>query len=968
MKPKIVALVVGILACASMPALGQQCRYDIGGWGYGPVSVVKVRGNLGLVASGRVLRVVDVSVPAVLRDLGELELSGVIRGIAFTDYGSALVAAGGGGLWIVDLSDPLNPVGADIGLDGSVVAVVVTANYVYAAAQIGSDVATDFRFSIFDLTEPSTPVVVGSLTAEGSVEEMAVGDESVYLAMADRTLFEIDVSVPQQPSHRVFNGAFTGRPGSPVRVTVGDAAVYLSELSSPLEYYTTIYAITPGSLDEIWSSTSMGRFVNDMECVDEKLVLADGLQGAVVLDPSTSPPPVIGTYQDWSNDIADLEMADGFAYLAGEINGLQIIDASDLTELAVIGVLDLDGLYPMMGMALVDHHLVGTSAGNGLTVVDVVDPARPRLVSTKPTLGLGSSVVASGHHAMVAAGDRGVEIIDLAAPENPVLVATIVTDGKAQYVALRGSHLFVFSDVMEVFEISDPSQPNRVATLAVSGFPHLTGERLLLGAGDGLRIINVADPSAPTLLGWYSTDWLGPGARVSGLTAKGDLAYVASWGSGSGGWYGKLHVLDIADPVAATELDSTDVLGPVFDLMAWDEVLTCGTLYEGIFTFDLSDPRHPIQGRTFVPFAPDEHGWLTRMDIHGFLPSGSMAYTGLNGDSDEFSGLRILDFSDPARPRNAGTLSSPTRTTAVATSDELAVTLEYLKGLRVFDLADPETPRELGFLATSTDEVQIEISGDMAYLAGRYVDFRLIDLEPPSQPEVITEWPVRFNAIDLEDGHLFAVEGEALRIFDIAEPSTPVEISSHELESGESIRSIAVDSGTAAVIFRIDIDSMPFTKTRILDVSDLTAPIVSGMITHPGYPRAVAIAGNYVFIVTNHGLWFDPGLGELYIVDISDPMQPVDLAVVTTTFDAGDVTISDNLAFVSEGDRGVLVLDVSNPAAPVEVRRIDTPGTAQKVVVDGRSLLVADGNGGLTTITNRGCRADLPTTPVATDE
>ena len=943
-----------------------DCPYEVGQWGHGPVSAIEVEDNLGLVASGAVLQVVDVSQPVSLRVLGELTLSGVIESVAHAGGDQAVVATGERGLWLVDLSDPELPSGARVqlgGVAGLTNLVAAAGTRAFAVSQTNDGGSAAFRLTILDVSEPMAPVILGSFSREGLAEDIAAAGEMVYLAMEHHELYGIDVRDPQTPRLTTYHGVYTGDRYGKVRVSVFEDVVYFIEtFSYSWEPSTVLHAVAADSLSLLWQKglSYSVFYAVDLESNGETLIIADG-SGLKAIDLTIPERPIVGWYEGWLWDphpITDIELVEEIAFLGLADGGLRTLDITDPSEPFDIGVLDLAGWYPLLSMIRADDYLVAASYSDGLTIVDVEDPLRPRLVAADPSIGSGSGLAISGHHLFVPVQERGVEIIDISLPETPNLIGVISTNGDAVGVAVDGPHLFVSSEVLEVFDITDPALPSPVATLDITGTPHPSRDRLLLGAPDGLRIVDVSDGSSPTVLGWLETEWQGPGSIVNAMASTGDLIFVAAWHQGPLG--GFFHVVDIADPAAPELLASVDMGNPVAGMTIRDGFLTAGVAHQGVFvTFDVSDPRSPRPVGSLAATMPTEENPDDWMDIHGLFDTESITVVGLHEyGGDELTALRMIDMADPAQPKFIGTLPSQGQTTGVAAAEGLAVSTGT--GVRVFDLSDPSDPKSTWIAEGPVLDNQIEIFGDVAYAAAGRSGLRIIDLADPTRPHEIERVRMECRAIDVDAGRLY-VAGRAnpysasdrlLKIFNLADPSHPVEISSYEPTQG--FLEIAVLDGIAVGLSQQ-------TRISVMDVSDPNAPLEIGYAYSDGFPTSVTISGQHVYLTTSaeYGGWPADDLG-LNIIDISDPFHPVEVATVITPGDARDVTVSGDLAYVSDGDNGVLVFDITDPTDPVEVRRIVTPGSAKAVAVEGRTLVVADGAGGLTTLNLSRCPVDGP--------
>jgi len=101
---------------------------------------------------------------------------------------------------------------------------------------------------------------------------------------------------------------------------------------------------------------------------------------------------------------------------------------------------------------------------------------------------------------------------------------------------------------------------------------------------------------------------------------------------------------------------------------------------------------------------------------------------------------------------------------------------------------------------------------------------------------------------------------------------------------------------------------------------------------------AVAVDGRYAYVTEN-----ESDYSVLYVVDVSDPHTPVQMALYDPPDYALDVDTSAGYVYISNMDSGLRVVDVSDPTHPTEVGFYDTPGQALGIAVTGRYAYVADG-------------------------
>jgi hypothetical protein len=82
------------------------------------------------------------------------------------------------------------------------------------------------------------------------------------------------------------------------------------------------------------------------------------------------------------------------------------------------------------------------------------------------------------------------------------------------------------------------------------------------------------------------------------------------------------------------------------------------------------------------------------------------------------------------------------------------------------------------------------------------------------------------------------------------------------------------------------------------------------------------------------------------VIDVSNPLAPVELGSLDTPGDALDVEVAGRLVFVADGTQGLRLIDASNRAAPVEVGSY-TAHPGYSVTAGGGLLYVAAGVSGL---------------------
>lgn len=169
-----------------------------------------------------------------------------------------------------------------------------------------------------------------------------------------------------------------------------------------------------------------------------------------------------------------------------------------------------------------------TADESGLQVIDVSNPADPRIVGNVSTPGPTRLVAMADGFAYVSAGVSGLLIVDLADPNAPHVAGQITLAGPADGVAAAGGIVYVATGLggLQVVDAGNPSAPY---VLGSAASPYATRDVAVDGATayvsclqGGLLVFDVSDPTSPRLLGGVDT----PG-EASGIAVGSSSVLVA---------------------------------------------------------------------------------------------------------------------------------------------------------------------------------------------------------------------------------------------------------------------------------------------------------------------------------------------------------------------------------------------------------------------------------------------------------
>jgi hypothetical protein len=271
----------------------------------------------------------------------------------------------------------------------------------------------------------------------------------------------------------------------------------------------------------------------------------------------------------------DVAVADGFVFAIGR-GELRVL--SNARDGQPVLLARLGGLGNTRQIAVSRRHAFITAREDGLFVVDVREPSRPRLVHHYDTIELATGIAISGDVAAVANRFAGVELIDVSRPAAPRYLSTVRV-GEAQSVVFKGSWLYAGTwseKAVAVIDVRDPEQPRLVKTVPLDGY------------GDGVDVSGNLLAAAT-----------GHHARSKSPPKTGD----AAWGHGHG-----VEFFDLSDPAAPRRVSGLK-FPPFYRLIVdtWGVVLAGGhalvnDAHNGFFLVDVREPMTPrVAGHRQLP-------------------------------------------------------------------------------------------------------------------------------------------------------------------------------------------------------------------------------------------------------------------------------------------------------------------------------------------------------------------------------
>ncbi len=340
--------------------------------------------------------------------------------------------------------------------------------------------------------------------------------------------------------------------------------------------------------------------------------------------------------------------------------------------------------------------------------------------------------------------------------------------------------------------------------------------------------------------------------------------------------------------------------------------------------------------------------WIGSLDTPGpaagVTVDGDLAYVAVvEGVLHQWSGLQIMDISDPANLVLIGSAATPANPNAVAISGTHAFLAESWgwhvgwprPTLEVVDVADPRHPRVVGSVFMAGGGRAVAVSGTYAYVItvqdyGGTCALEVVDVTDPQNPTGVSHTVLPGPAYDLQlaGGYAYiAGHSSGLVVVDVSDPHCPAIAAT--LKVPLCPRGIALSGDLACVAAEGTYGGCFCT----IDITEPTEPKLLASVATLTWANDVCIAGTIACVAARN----------LEIFDVADPANPRLIGRAgTPDRNACAVAFSRDHAFVADYDDGLAVIDLQCPATAFCLGSVATPGSASEVAVLGPTACVTD--------------------------
>ncbi|NEQ52908.1 MAG: hypothetical protein F6K11_22675, partial [Leptolyngbya sp. SIO3F4] len=381
-------------------------------------------------------------------------------------------------------------------------------------------------------------------------------------------------------------------------------------------------------------------------------------------------------------------------------------------------------------------------------------------------------------------------------------------------------------------------------------------------------------------------------ANLYRLRIDQDVAYTLVYNEG-------IRIYDYTNSSNPKLLSSMRIVGNGTRSLPVDIELDGSTLYVlesnyGLHAIDVSDPAKPTS-----LFALPIEGFMDDVDIHD-----NTAYvTSIFPDR-----FYTIDISDPTSMSTVGMLDVGCRTVCV--SGSTAYLAASGLGVHIVDISDAATPSLITTIDFPVSISEVAIDGTTLLAVGNSTERSFtVDVSDPSNPQVVSEFDDYdfASSIIFKEGLAYAIGRPSIQVLDFSDPSSPELLGifdtlydAGDIVIRDGIANITTTSG--ALLYRISVDS-------------IRDPALLSRIERSGGLNDIHTLGDYAYVADGHN--------GFVVLDITDPLNPLEITSVTTASPAQSLYIDSGYAYVVLDDSDLLIINIADPASPVTISSTD---------------------------------------------
>lgn len=601
-------------------------------------------------------------------------------------------------------------------------------------------------------------------------------------------------------------------------------------------------------------------------------------------------PDLIGHYPFYPGEEGlDLAIEGNYAYVAQKQHGFWVLNIANPDQPRLVKEF-LYEKYPdqelrsgwVFGLSFADNHIYLADDNGGLRIINVNNPAAPQHVGVH--MGIDKfwirDVVCVNNIAYLVSQWSGLICVDVSNQQQPTKIGEALFQidditGKFEGVAVQGHYAYLVSTAQKKDTLNN-----------WIGNP-------------GLRIIDIADPSAPTLTASVVTP---EGALDVAVNESGTYAYLASTVAG-------LIIIDISDATSPMLVGSYATPGAAHGVAVRGQYAYVADHYRGLRVLDIANPANPSEVGFYETPINSQQLKLSSTGYYAFVIDAANDQIVANPQYTIHSSvLRIMDISNSRQPRLLSTYATTGTAKDLALYGHYAMVAAGEAGIDVIDIADPLNPDavvpplELG---ASVDLLDINDT----FLLTLTTNGPLKVYRHPLNPTLLGDGDTKVvSAFAMVGNYIYAAERgpgkqPGIHIFKV----DPVAATLQAIGNYETDDSIQQIKGSDEHLYLLSRQSNR-SLIRVLDLADPRFPrhLTSYPVTDVS---TLQPAGNHLIYAASTS-------GEVRIIDYSNYYQPGEKAYLNLGGSFTGIDYRHDTIYATNNVFGFLVLNYQPKIPP----------------------------------------------------
>ncbi|MCH7770056.1 MAG: T9SS type A sorting domain-containing protein [Bacteroidetes bacterium] len=553
-------------------------------------------------------------------------------------------------------------------------------------------------FHVLDISDPSSPEIVGEYLTDGYVYDIEVKDSVAFVSIG-RGLLIIDISKPSLP--KKISEVEIG--GIAISLALDDTFVYVTTFSG------VMWVVDISGINNPYKRGAIpagGQLAFSVEAKDRYVYIGNPEYPPMVIVDANNPDTLsrvdfeVGGW-GLSAHIKDTLLFIGVHGYYGT-NYLKIYNISNASDPEFIGDVGIQAPEDIMAITVSKNGLIAymvTTSGKvySLDITNLTQPEIKGEYEKRIGASVGNTGIALTQSTLFAAYYSGLLSLDVSEPDSLKQRSFFPTGGFSEKIYLKNSIAFVASGLsgLWILDVSNPEKPKTISNINTGGF-------------------------------------------TADLVIEDTLAYIINWAAYSeqdtsrGLWI--INIFDIFNPFVLSHYIGITNSSPVPNsitkvnsliLITQSPTLTSNDLVELI---DVSNPFKPISTGIFQG----------NFIAHNTAVKDSIVFV-----STSDRGLRLVNISNPFNPIEIGVFNDSTFLVGICVENNFAFA-DRIDTLFVLDISYPSNPIVIGKMGRnygSFSSIDLFATDNFIYWAEGYLG--VVDISDKTNPIDITRFQGR---------------------------------------------------------------------------------------------------------------------------------------------------------------------------------------------------------------------------------